>query len=202
MPTARIDPALKEHLKDLGKWAEFIKRRAAYKEANGCSTAEANKAVYYQILEETGSDARVDLDDGTPVRKRVKDAEEQKKKQALSYSEMAVLAKDRRAATIEEVKWVANNMMIPLDQIDPEQIPSPAAVGMLKWARTPGGEGIFFKDTYGRLIPTRNMLEAGSKYTDDGREQFFLIQRLERSEEFDPVLSARPKEPEGEPGVS
>ncbi len=80
---------------------------------------------------------------------------------------LARAARGKQASAVVVVTWVANNLEIPVDLIDAGDVPSPAAIAMLEWARDRLGD---FFDLYAKLIPSRAQTETEFKFVDDGED--------------------------------
>jgi len=122
--------------------------------------------------------------------------------EAAEYARLRVAAKGRIAGELEMVRWVADNRLMPLEAIDVADIPCPAAVGLLEWARSPYGMSQFYGSVFVKLLPSKAVQEAESRYSDDGRKQFAVIDRLNGCVEPDGFLLARSQAEAGEPVVS
>lgn len=91
----------------------------------------------------------------------------------------------RTASKPIELDWVANNLAMPLNAIDPGTVPSPAAVSLLKWARDGHGGREFFSGLYRSQLPSRREVDAQPRVFDDGAEVLELIEKLESLAEED-----------------
>lgn len=89
-----------------------------------------------------------------------------------AYERMALVARGKKAGAIRNVNWVANNIEIPLDKIDVNEVPSPAAVWMLRMGKVRPHE---FMDLYAKLIPNRAQVEEEMKFDDDGEDVLDLL---------------------------
>lgn len=85
----------------------------------------------------------------------------------------------RKAPVVRTLQWVAAN--IANAEPDPHECPSAEAWGLLRWVRiNPINEGEFWRTIYPKLVPTRNTMEASTKFDDDGADVVGFIDRIER----------------------
>lgn len=78
------------------------------------------------------------------------------------------------------MRWVAERLAVPLNRIGEDDPPSPAAVAILQWARSPGGMSEFMR-AWTRLLPAADKIEAMDRFHDDGSE---LLEAIEEFRAF------------------
>lgn len=91
-------------------------------------------------------------------------------------------AEGKRASQRQEVEWVMANLLVPLELISAEGVPSTAAVSLLAWAReTASNRAEFVVKHYGKIIPTKGPEEDGAvRFTDDDRRIGELLAEFDR----------------------
>ena len=84
-------------------------------------------------------------------------------------------AEGRKAPMLEVYEWVFNHVLVPWEDIKPEEVPSTGAVGLLKHAKDEDCQAQFYQQAMPRLLPSRSQLEQAEAFSDDGRplEQLF-----------------------------
>lgn len=82
----------------------------------------------------------------------------------------------KKSTLVEDMMWVYNHLVFDPADVDPTTAPSPGAVDMLEWARTPGSKRDFYK-LITELLPSKKQLEHDSRFQDDGRRQIHMIER-------------------------
>ena len=98
---------------------------------------------------------------------------------SVSYRDLQIAAEGRSGSYADNVMWVANNSLKDLADLALDDVPSEAAVLLLKVAHSPGGEAIFLKEFYNRLLaPTKAQLESTSRFDDDGRKNLAITARI------------------------
>jgi hypothetical protein len=85
-------------------------------------------------------------------------------------------AKGKSALLPLVVEWVTENLLIPWSDIDPETVPSPAAVTRLWHAKD--NDGDFFKLYDAKLLPSRSRFESDARFHNDGRDVIELSERI------------------------
>jgi len=91
---------------------------------------------------------------------------------------LAVAAKGKIANEVEQVRWAAEYLEVPWKEIPVESVPCSAAVALLAWAKSLGGQRDFFTQVWKQLLPTRNSLDQDAQYRDDGRKQLGRLEGL------------------------
>lgn len=104
-----------------------------------------------------------------------------KPKEKRTLGSLAELAVGREAKPAKIVQWVAANIELPVDKIDPDSVPSPEAVGLLTFAKTAGG-GKDFWTIWARLLPTKSEVDRVDRFADDGRDLDHLFDSFEHAE--------------------
>jgi len=169
-----IMPETKKQFEDRlradGRWDQFVGEREALK-AQGVRGQDAWRRLRprYGLLPADGAGAR-----------EAQAPDEWATTAAITYQTLALAARARRATKQQELDWVQQNMILPLDQIDLKSVPSAGAVALLKWTREEGGASDFFTSLFKSQLPSRKDLDAQAQMQDDGRECIRLIEKLQR----------------------
>jgi len=96
-------------------------------------------------------------------------------KSAATFEQLAKMIDQHKVAPeIEIIRWVFNNYKCPVEKLDPEEVPSVGALGLLEWVRAGANFGEFFKSAWVKMIPDKRQLEYESSLKDDGRKQLDL----------------------------
>lgn len=75
----------------------------------------------------------------------------------VTLADLALAAKGRTANKVNEIEWVAESMHMPLEEIDLETIPSPAAVGLLDYAWNNPKD--FYNSLYKATVPSKRDID-------------------------------------------
>jgi len=78
---------------------------------------------------------------------------------------------------IRDITWIYNNLAVK--DVEPSDAPSPGAYAQLKFIQSDDSNLVdFFTKVYPRLIPSKSQVENLTKFNDDGREHFELLDKL------------------------
>ena len=78
------------------------------------------------------------------------------------------------------VEWVFDNLLV--DSLKPDDAPSPGAWALLQDLKQyPDLRKEFYRSIWSKLLPTKTELDAAEKFSDDGREQIKLIERVRQA---------------------
>jgi hypothetical protein len=91
------------------------------------------------------------------------------------YESLALAARNRTATPYRAVEWALENIPLPLDEIDPDSVPSSLAIGCLERGRK---DHEFYKRILPNFLPNKVQLEAENRFADDGRELDDLCGRV------------------------
>jgi hypothetical protein len=162
--------ALKERLIREGRWDAFVARREDLK----CQGLEP-KAAWEQTIHEfeqvseqkqTGVAKSADSTDGSG-----------------DVSAVVLDCKVRNAGGASPrkvVEWVFDNLLV--DSLKPDDAPSPGAWALLQDLKQyPDLRKEFYRSIWSKLLPTKTELDAAEKFSDDGREQIKLIERVRQA---------------------
>jgi hypothetical protein len=89
----------------------------------------------------------------------------------------------KRCKPFDMIQWVFENAGVPVDLIDPADVPSSGALNYLR--RIKNDDGVydsFMEKLYSKTIPDKRQLEHEGKQRDDGRPQLRLLDAFD--EEF------------------
>lgn len=88
----------------------------------------------------------------------------------------------KRASVREAAQWAFNNSRVELDSIDPGEVPSRGALGLLVWVQaTPANYSHFISTIWAKLLPSKSQLDAESRLADDGRAILAMLDEFEAS---------------------
>lgn len=88
----------------------------------------------------------------------------------------------RTTGAVATVQWVFDYAGVDVKTIDPDSVVSMGALKMLRWVQTSEANYTeFIKSIWSRTIPAKSQLDAESRYADDGRKQFALLDQFEQS---------------------
>lgn len=90
-----------------------------------------------------------------------------------SYVALSRYARDggRSARPDADARWVAKVSLYPAWEIDPEGVPSEAAVGLLRWVQSsPAAAAKFWADVMTKMFPSKSELDAEARMMDDGSD--------------------------------
>jgi hypothetical protein len=108
-----------------------------------------------------------------PTRKAVEAAAEVKNapsKWKAKWRALAAQVGQRSASELEEIRWVASNYLTDVSEIEPDDVPSRGALGMLSWVQESSANyGDFLRSNYTKIIPDRKTIEYEQRFNDDGR---------------------------------
>lgn len=162
--------ALKERLIREGRWDAFVARREAlkYEGLEPKAAWEQTRYDFEQVFEQT----RTDVD------KSADSADGGGDVPAVSLD-----CKVRNAAGASPrkvVEWVFDNLLV--DGLKPDDAPSPGAWALLQdLKKYPDLRKEFYRSIWSKLLPTKTELDAAEKFSDDGREQIKLIERVRQA---------------------
>lgn len=106
--------------------------------------------------------------------------------------------RERSAGALAVADWVFNHAILPPEMIDPEQVPSLGALGLLRSVRSsPKNYDGFISNIWSKLLPNRGQLDAESRFNDDGRVQLGMLADFEKSLDGESV--EKEEEVEGQP---
>jgi len=176
-----------ECYKPCGVWLEFKSRRNRHvsllmSAEGGMKRGQSTRAhesaqgdIDYKLLKAAGAD--VDERDLIEVEVSAKSAKTIVEPDELvarsDFGEVANATID----PIRDLNWIYNNLSVK--DVPPSDAPSTGAYGHLKFIqRNPTNMVGFFERVYPRIIPSKSVIENQSKFNDDGREHFDLLDRL------------------------
>lgn len=95
------------------------------------------------------------------------------------YKKLALKKVDEEPPITDIVAWVAKNACRDPDEIHISEVPSPIAVTLLYWVQiSPMNLADFIKGPFSKLMPTSAPTKAKTKFSDDGRSTFELLDAL------------------------
>lgn len=166
--------AIKQHWTESGRWQDFVACREDLK-GRGNLTPEEAWFEADRLLHEGWSPQ--DEDSSSSSAPQSGDVVS-----GGSSSDETVVAdkgsfKAETASIAETVRWVASFLMVS-DAV-PEDAPSAEAWAMLQWARrNNANEAAFWGQIWRQLMPTKQALEAETRFSDDGKPILELIDRI------------------------
>lgn len=110
----------------------------------------------------------------------IEDVKAAPKKYESSWEAIAEQVEGRNADVLEVIQWVFDAAGLPLEKIDINTVPSSGALNLLKSCRE-GGFQEFLRNGWYKLVPDKRQLEYQSRFKDDGRQNFDLLDDFERS---------------------
>ncbi len=201
-----------ERLQREGRFRAFVRAREAYKGAGSDPSIawyEASKAfapvdpnapppelpvpILDVVAPVTKGDVRryeAEIEGRQEAEVAEAEAQEQAAAEAEDSSEQEWWAKlndaavGRKAAELDAIRWVCENMQTPLRVLHRKraEIPNRTAVNWLKWVRSsPANESKFWESTAPKLLPDKRTLEAEARFQDDGREVLEAIEKVRAS---------------------
>lgn len=178
---------LRARLEAEGRWGQFVRRREEFKRLDGLAPAEAWARAAAEFAPIGAMDAPIPTSPlpalpptrPAPATPPAVPAPPTALDERATLSGLAVAAKARKAPESEWVRWVARNFLMPVGELDPEEVPDPGAPGMLLWARMDPER--FYTQVWPRLMPTKQQLDAEARFADDGRSIQSLLAQFERS---------------------
>jgi hypothetical protein len=87
---------------------------------------------------------------------------------------------DKSCGAVQSVQWIYDNAGTSPDEIDPDKVPSRGALTHLKHVQS-GGYADFIAMCWNKTIPNKNQLDYESRFNDDGRKQFGLLDAFMKS---------------------
>jgi hypothetical protein len=154
-----------------GRWEEAKKRREELK-AGGMTATEAWMVVMKEFGAAGGEGAPPGEDQ--PAKKARKKSGGRSSSRGFSRE---VLSTAKRPSLRKGVEWVYDALAI--DDVQPEDAPSPGAYELYKWAKTdPGARDIFYKDFVKALLPSRTDISKEEAFRDDGTALSETLKRL------------------------
>ncbi|MFW6032944.1 MAG: hypothetical protein ACOCTI_06185 [Phycisphaeraceae bacterium] len=174
---------MKQRLTAEGRWDAFVQRRERIKArlvGEGQAKQDAAKQAWADAADEfpppgPGESAP------TPAAASAT-LEPAASGESSRLAELASAAKERSANGRQVIEWVANHLHIPLEAIDPEGVPNPAAVGLLEWAKQPGSRAEFWKAMYTKTLPSKSQMEEElERFLDDGRDVLELLGKVSQA---------------------
>lgn len=112
----------------------------------------------------------------------VKKAVEAPNNWAKKWADLAEKVGVRQSSELDDARWVVANYLREIDKIKPEEVPSAAALSILKWVQLDVGNfGDFLRSIYSKILPDRKTIEYESKFSDDGREIEAAFEEIQRS---------------------
>jgi len=174
MSKRRAKSEIKRYWLEMGRWSEFIELRESLKGAGMAAELAWGEA---DTRMRSGESAPVASSDQAPAAPAapVEPVELRGQAAATVFSKESV-------STAETVRWVASYLMV--GDAQPEDAPSSEAWGMLQWAkRNNTNEASFWSQIWRQLMPTKQSLEAETRFSDDGKPILDLIQRIQRISE-------------------
>jgi hypothetical protein len=87
--------------------------------------------------------------------------------------------KKRTATTRQVLEWVANNLGMHTEDIDPASVPCWAAYEIWKLAsQSPERAWAFYTTLWAKVIPAKGLADTESAFADDGRKQLDLLDQF------------------------
>ena len=170
----RAKSEIKRHWMNAGLWSDFVDLRESMKGA-GLTPDEAWQEADRRLqagghTETIPSSEQESSEEAAPAPVELRG---QVDSEAFSRETVS---------TAETVRWVASYLMVG-DAV-PEDAPSSEAWGMLQWAkRNNTNEASFWSLIWRQLMPTKQSLEAETRFSDDGKPILELIDRITRISE-------------------
>lgn len=167
----RAKSEIKRHWVGAGLWSDFVELRESIKGA-GLTPDEAWQEADRRLR--SGSHAET-----IPSAEQVSnEGQAQAPVELLGQVGSEAFSRET-VSTAETVRWVASYLMVG-DAV-PEDAPSSEAWGMLQWAkRNNTNEAAFWSQIWRQLMPTKQSLEAETRFSDDGKPILELIDRITR----------------------
>ena len=82
---------------------------------------------------------------------------------------LVAVSVDRQASELDEVRWTYRHMLVPWEDICPETVPSPGALGLLAYAKRAENQKDFYT-LWAKLLPRRSeMINGREPFFDDNR---------------------------------
>ena len=171
---------IRQHWTEAGRWSDFVELRESLKEQGHPPEEAWNEADrlmtegFSPSADESSSSQPPQSGDSSPSGGvSVTEANPG----SLSLGSKAEF-KAETASIAETVRWVASFLMI--NDARPEDAPSAEAWAMLQWARrNNANEAAFWGQIWRQLMPTKQALEAETRFNDDGRPILDLISRIQ-----------------------
>jgi len=176
----RAKKAIKDHWLEAGRWKEFIEVRESLKGAGlapdeAWQEADRRLVEGYELPSTPAAQEDSTISDG--VAKVVENIELKGQVSAEAFAKESV-------STADTVRWVASYLMVA--DAEPGDAPSSEAWGMLQWAkRNNTNEASFWSTIWRQLMPTKQSLEAETRFSDDGKPILDLISRIKQVTETD-----------------
>jgi hypothetical protein len=96
------------------------------------------------------------------------------------FRRLADIVGTRAADELAETRWVIANYLIDVRKIEPDGVPSAAALSILSWVQSsPSNFGDFLRTNHARLLPDKRQLEYEQRFRDDGRQDLDLLREFE-----------------------
>ena len=173
--------AIKQHWTEAGRWSEFVDARE-YLKGEGRPPEEAWFEAD-RLLQEGWSPEPTD----TASSSQPPQSGDSSPSGGVSLPASTAgrdSFKAETASIAETVRWVASFLMV--NDASPEDAPSAEAWAMLQWARrNNANEAAFWGQIWRQLMPTKQALEAETRFNDDGRPILDLISRIQSATEQD-----------------
>jgi hypothetical protein len=88
----------------------------------------------------------------------------------------------RSSDELAETRWVVANYLRPVSRIEPDDVPSAAALSILMWCKmNPNNFGDFLRTNHSKLLPDKKSLEYQNRFVDDGSEDISEVDEFLRS---------------------
>lgn len=103
--------------------------------------------------------------------------EKEKKRAAKSWNDLAKqVPLDRTAPELESIRWIKNNALAPVDEIDPDEVPTRGDIAVLKLLNeNPQFRQAFYTQMWIKTLPDKKSIEYESQFKDDNRKQFQML---------------------------
>jgi len=172
--------AIKQHWTESGRWQDFVAIREHLK-GEGYAPEEAWYEADKRL--ELGWEPPSSDSSSTPAPRTSPEDSGGLSSAVEAVSERASF-KAETASIAETVRWVASFLMV--SDASPEDAPSAEAWAMLQWARrNNANEAAFWGQIWRQLMPTKQALEAETRFNDDGKPILELISRIKSTVEPD-----------------
>jgi hypothetical protein len=88
----------------------------------------------------------------------------------------------RKAGAVDVVSWVFDNAGTPPHMLKHAEVPNRGAIRYLKYVQADDvNYSEFVRTTWSKTIPSRNQIDWETRYNDDGRRSFGLLDAFDMS---------------------
>ena len=154
---------------------DFFRNRREFHRGGGCNVYDANR----RAQEDTDEALLKRGEDGVGISPAAAELVRQPDDRGLFDRGVFSGSLDAEIDPIRDLTWIYNNICIR--DVRPEDAPSPGAFAHLKFVQENNDNKIdFLTKVYPRIIPAKSQVENLSKFNDDNRATFDLLDRLSR----------------------